>query len=74
MNNPIKLSLEQKQIDILEFLVNENLKSTTKAIKDIDEGNSTVIGPKIYREIYSKRVETYESILVGLQTREYRLK
>ena len=74
MNNPIKVSLEQKHIDILEFLVNEEVKLTTKAIKDIDEGKSIVVGKEVYREIYSRRLDIYENILVGLQTREYWLK
>ena len=74
MNSSIKVSLEQKHIDILEFLVNKEVKSTTKAIKDIDEGKSTVIGKEVYRELYSRRLEIYENILVGIQTREYWLK
>ena len=70
----IKVSLEQKHIDVLEFLVNKEIKETIKLIKEIDEGKSTVIGKESYREIYSRQLETYQSISVGLQTREYWLK
>ena len=70
----IKVNLEQKHLDILEFLVNKEIKETIKLIKEIDEGKSTVIGKENFKEIYSRRLETYQSISVGLQTREYWLK
>ena len=72
MNNPdIKVNLEQIHIDILEFLVNKEIQSAIKLIKDIDEGKSTVIGKEVYREIYSGHLETYQATLTELQQREY---
>jgi len=70
----IKVSLEQRHLDILESIVNRAVKETIKLIKEIDEGKSTVIGKESFREIYNRRLEAYEEVLIGLQTREYWLK
>lgn len=67
----IKINLEQKHLSMLEFLVNEEIQSTIKSIKEIDEDKSTVIGKKIYREIYSGHLQNYRIILTELQQGKY---
>jgi len=67
----IKVKLEQKHIDMLEFLVNKEIQFYIKEIKKINEGKSTVIGKESYREIYSRHLENYKVILTAIQQGEY---